>query len=78
MNFTFGVACYEVFIIAFLNNMFEVRVDLYKYSQFCKRGFCNSKNGIGLWQNIMNGILILSIISNFGAQVIEMYEFNHA
>jgi len=30
MNFTFGAACFEVYIIAFLNNILEVRVDLYK------------------------------------------------
>ena len=30
MNFTFGAACFQVQIIAFLNNMVEGRVDLYK------------------------------------------------
>lgn len=78
MNFTFGSACFEVFIIAFLNNMLEVRIDLYKYSQYNKRGYCTRKGGIGFWFGVMIGILLLSIVSNFGTQVIELFLFANA
>jgi len=33
LNFTFGAACFEVYIIALLSNLLEVRVDIFKYSR---------------------------------------------
>lgn len=55
--------------------MLEIRVDLHKYSYYGKRGLCNRKDGIGFWYNVCYAILLLSIISNFGTQLIESHVF---
>lgn len=58
--------------------MFEVRVDLIKFTRFNKRGFGVTKEGIGIWSGILQVILILSIIVNFSMQFIEIYYVDQA
>jgi len=49
MVLTFGVAFPLTLTLFWILSVLELRVDLFKYVHFNKRGLCSSKPGIGIW-----------------------------
>ncbi|XP_075694220.1 anoctamin-5 isoform X2 [Rhinoderma darwinii] len=51
-------------LLALLNNILEVRVDSWKLTTQFRRPFAAKAHSIGVWQEILNGMAILSVVTN--------------
>nr|XP_023664764.1 anoctamin-6 [Paramormyrops kingsleyae] len=51
-------------LLAFLNNIFEIRVDAWKFITQFRRMVPEKAQGIGTWQPILQGITILAVVTN--------------
>jgi hypothetical protein len=51
-------------ILAWFNNIVEIRVDLYKFLKLYRRPFVENADAIGAWQKIITMIVFLSTVSN--------------
>uniref|UniRef100_A0A1B8Y3M3 Anoctamin n=1 Tax=Xenopus tropicalis TaxID=8364 RepID=A0A1B8Y3M3_XENTR len=51
-------------LLALLNNILEIRVDSWKLTTQFKRPVAAKAHSIGVWQEILNGIAILSVVTN--------------
>jgi hypothetical protein len=51
-------------VLAWFNNIVEIRVDLWKFLKLYRRPFVETADAIGAWQQIMTGLVYLSTISN--------------
>uniref|UniRef100_A0A8C5MWS2 Anoctamin n=1 Tax=Leptobrachium leishanense TaxID=445787 RepID=A0A8C5MWS2_9ANUR len=51
-------------LLALLNNILEIRVDSWKLTTQFRRPIAAKAHSIGVWQEILNGIAILSVVTN--------------
>ena len=74
-NFTFLVIQYgfvTIFVAAFplapllalINNVFEIRLDAYKYTTQMRRPIAQQVKDIGIWYSILEGMTYLAVVSN--------------
>ena len=74
-NFTFLVIQYgfvTIFVAAFplapllalINNVFEIRLDAYKYTTQMRRPIAQQVKDIGIWYSILEGMTYLAVVFN--------------
>ena len=51
-------------LLALLNNVFEIRLDAYKYTTQMRRPIAQQVQDIGIWFSILEGMTYLAVISN--------------
>ncbi|XP_066439703.1 anoctamin-5 isoform X5 [Eleutherodactylus coqui] len=51
-------------LLALLNNILEIRVDSWKLTTQFRRGFAAKAHSIGVWQEILNAMAVLSVVTN--------------
>ncbi|XP_033909917.1 anoctamin-5-like isoform X2 [Acipenser ruthenus] len=51
-------------LLALCNNILEVRVDAWKFTTQFRRPVAAKAHSIGAWQEILNGVAILSVVTN--------------
>ncbi|XP_069596032.1 anoctamin-5 isoform X1 [Ranitomeya imitator] len=51
-------------LLALLNNILEIRVDSWKLTTQFRRPFAAKAHSIGVWQEILNAMAILSVVTN--------------
>lgn len=51
-------------LIALVNNVIEIRLDIFKLQKFYKRPFAERAKDIGSWQLAFEAMALISIISN--------------
>lgn len=54
-------------LMALINNIIEVRVDAWKLTTQFRRPVAAKAHSIGAWQEILNGMAILSVVTNVSA-----------
>lgn len=55
-------------LLALFNNVIEVRVDAWKLTTQFRRPVASKAHSIGAWQEILNGMATLSVVTNVGAR----------
>lgn len=60
----FGLAFPLIFIVAYIFNLFEIRVDSTVLLKFTNRTDLNKATGIGIWGEILSLLCTVGIISN--------------
>ena len=58
-NFLFWYA-----VLALINNVFEIRLDAYKYTTQLRRPIGDQARDIGIWHNILHFITYMAVFSN--------------
>lgn len=58
-------------LLALINNIIEVRVDSWKLTTQFRRPVASKARNIGAWQEILNGMAVLSVVTNVSAQMIQ-------
>ena len=48
-------------LLALINNVFEVRLDAYKYTTQMRRPLATQVSDIGIWSNILEGMTYLAV-----------------
>ncbi|MGH0162206.1 UNVERIFIED_CONTAM: hypothetical protein FKN15_066066 [Acipenser sinensis] len=51
-------------LLALCNNILEVRVDAWKFTTQFRRPVASKAQSIGVWQEILNGVAVLSVVTN--------------
>lgn len=51
-------------LLALLNNIFEIRLDAYKYTTQMRRPIAQQVQDIGIWYSILEGMTYLAVVSN--------------
>ena len=51
-------------LLALINNIFEIRLDAYKYTTQMRRPIAQQVQDIGIWYSILEGMTYLAVISN--------------
>jgi hypothetical protein len=51
-------------LIYWLSNIIEIKVDSYKFLTFSKRPFPEKANNIGIWEDILRFVTLMSVITN--------------
>ncbi|XP_075966402.1 anoctamin-5b isoform X1 [Anarhichas minor] len=51
-------------LLALFNNILEIRVDAWKFTTQFRRPIASKARNIGAWQEILNGVAILSVVTN--------------
>ena len=51
-------------LLALLNNIFEIRLDAYKYTTQTRRPLGHRARDIGIWLRILEAMTYMSVISN--------------
>lgn len=51
-------------LLALMNNILEIRVDSWKLTTQFRRPVAAKAHSIGVWQEILNGMAILSVVTN--------------
>ena len=51
-------------LLALLNNIFEIRLDAYKYTTQMRRPLGYRARDIGIWSRILEAMTYMSVISN--------------
>ncbi|KAJ8002519.1 hypothetical protein DPEC_G00159750 [Dallia pectoralis] len=51
-------------LLALMNNIIEVRVDAWKFTTQFRRPVAAKAHSIGAWQEILNGVAVLSVVTN--------------
>ena len=93
-NFTFLVIQYgfvTIFVAAFplapllalINNVFEIRLDAYKYTTQMRRPIAQQVKDIGIWYSILEGMTYLAVVFNVSIvsrclKITEKVSFNIA
>lgn len=55
-------------LLALINNIIEVRVDSWKLTTQFRRPVASKAHSIGAWQEILNGMAILSVVTNVSTE----------
>lgn len=55
-------------LLALINNIIEVRVDSWKLTTQFRRPVASKARNIGAWQEILNGMAVLSVVTNVSAE----------
>lgn len=53
-------------LLALFNNILEIRVDAWKFTTQFRRPMASKARNIGAWQEILNAVAILSVVTNVG------------
>jgi anoctamin-5 len=56
-------------LLALCNNILEIRVDAWKFTTQFRRPVASKARNIGAWQEILNVVAILSVVTNVGGRV---------
>lgn len=59
-------------LLALINNIIEVRVDSWKLTTQFRRPVASKAHSIGAWQEILNGMAVLSVVTNVSAEKISV------
>lgn len=51
-------------VLALFNNILEIRVDAWKFTTQFRRPVASKARNIGAWQEILNAVAILSVVTN--------------
>ena len=51
-------------LLALINNIFEIRLDAYKYTTQMRRPIAQQVQDIGIWYSILEGMTYLAVVSN--------------
>ncbi|KAJ1343997.1 hypothetical protein BSLG_001477 [Batrachochytrium salamandrivorans] len=51
-------------VLAYLNNLIEMRVDTWKYLALYQRPFARCESSIGRWESILKSIVTISVLTN--------------
>ena len=51
-------------LLALINNVFEIRLDAYKYTTQMRRPIAQQVQDIGIWSNILEGMTYFAVVSN--------------
>jgi len=62
-------------LLAFVNNIFEIKIDQAKVMYFTRRPMPMGAQSIGIWKVIFQGMTTLGIFSTFGLIVITAETF---
>ena len=69
-------------LLALINNIFEIRLDAYKYTTQMRRPIAQQVQDIGIWYSILEGMTYLAVVSNvihlnflFCSMAIRVVEF---
>jgi len=73
MVLTFGISFPLTLTLFWILSVLEIRVDLFKYVHFNKRGLCSSKPGIGIWFYIVEIVGVMCIATNIIIVLLEFY-----
>ena len=60
----FGVAFPLAPLLALINNVFEIRLDAYKYTTQMRRPLGQHVKNIGIWYGILEGMTYMGVIFN--------------
>lgn len=55
-------------LLALINNIIEVRVDSWKLTTQFRRPVASKARNIGAWQEILNGMAVLSVVTNVSVE----------
>ena len=65
-------------LLALINNIFEIRLDAYKYTTQMRRPIAQQVQDIGIWYSILEGMTYLAVVSNVILKYILIYlHFNY-
>jgi len=64
-----------MFVIYFLFNLFEIRVDLIKLLKYQRRSNCRPENTIGAWKSTIKTTSFFGTITNVGLIIFTMNTF---
>lgn len=65
-------------LLALMNNILEIRVDSWKLTTQYRRPVAAKAHSIGVWQEILNGMAILSVVTNVSTlTVLHQHWFFH-
>ena len=56
-------------LLALCNNILEIRVDAWKFTTQFRRPVASKARNIGAWQEILNAVAILSVVTNVSVVV---------
>ena len=59
-------------LLALLNNIFEIRLDAYKYTTQTRRPLGHRARDIGIWLRILEAMTYMSVISNVSSYKIKL------
>ena len=59
-------------LLALLNNIFEIRLDAYKYTTQTRRPLGHRARDIGIWLRILEAMTYMSVISNVSSIELEI------
>ncbi|XP_072475435.1 anoctamin-5 isoform X6 [Notamacropus eugenii] len=70
-------------LLALMNNILEIRVDSWKLTTQYRRPVASKAHSIGVWQEILNGMAVLSVVTNafivaFTSDMIPRLVYYHA
>jgi anoctamin-5 len=51
-------------LLALINNVFEIRLDAYKYTTQMRRPLAQQVQDIGIWSSILEGMTYLAVVFN--------------
>ena len=51
-------------LLALINNVFEIRLDAYKYTTQMRRPIAQQVKDIGIWYSILEGMTYLAVVFN--------------
>lgn len=62
-------------LLALFNNILEIRVDAWKFTTQFRRPVASKARNIGAWQEILNAVAILSVVTNVSIAGVVVYVY---
>lgn len=62
-------------LLALFNNILEIRVDAWKLTTQFRRPVASKARNIGAWQEILNAVAVLSVITNVSVACVAVREY---
>ena len=59
-------------LLALINNVFEIRLDAYKYTTQMRRPIAQQVQDIGIWYSILEGMTYMAVVSNVNITSTEL------
>lgn len=67
----FVASCPLAPLLALFNNIMEIRVDAWKFTTQFRRPVAAKARNIGAWQEILNSVAIVSVVTNVSAAHVD-------
>lgn len=67
----FVASCPLAPLLALFNNIMEIRVDAWKFTTQFRRPVAAKARNIGAWQEILNSVAIVSVVTNVSAARVD-------